>query len=155
MYVSSVQKMIGDLDDVVWLADSGFDHLGSLVGRMQLAARILVSEMALTFKVGNFSEDLPIPMEIRRHLFLAFKEAVHNAVQHSEGTSIKIDVTQKASVIRISIQDDGKGFIRDELEEEGKGLDSLDRRGTHARLAFSVDSQPGVGTTVILKADMT
>ena len=155
MYVSSVQKMIGDLDDVVWLADSGFDHLGSLVGRMQLAARILVSEKELAFKVGDFSEDLPIPMEIRRHLFLAFKEAVHNAVQHSEGTSIKIDVTQEASVIRISIQDDGKGFIRDELEEEGKGLDSLDRRGTHPRLSFIIDSQPGMGTTVILEADMT
>ncbi|MBX2819224.1 MAG: ATP-binding protein, partial [Rhodothermaceae bacterium] len=155
MYVSSVQKMIGDLDDVVWLADSGFDHLGSLVGRMQLAARILVSDTKLVFKADTFSEDLPIPMEIRRHLFLAFKEAVHNAVQHSDAQTIEIEVTQEASVVRVTVKDDGKGFIREELEEEGKGLDSLDRRGAHPRLTFSIDSQPGVGTAVMLEADMT
>jgi|GEM_PF-6233482 len=155
MYVTSVQRMIGDLDDVVWLADSGFDHLGSLVGRMQLAARMLVSEMKLVFRADNYTESLPVSMEIRRHLFLAFKEAVHNAVQHSEAGTLEIEVNQQESAVRITIKDDGKGFVRKELEEDGKGLESLERRGAHPRLSFIIDSQPGIGTTVSLEADMT
>jgi signal transduction histidine kinase len=64
---------------------------------------------------------------IRKNLFLCIKECIHNAVKHSKGSKITIDInTTDLDKICICIQDDGIGF--NPKSNAGNGLLNIGKR---------------------------
>ena len=79
---------------------------------------------------------------LAEHAEAVLKEAISNAVQHSEATRliVAIDV---ADDLRIDVADNGKG-IPDHID--GGGLIDLRRRAEAVRGTLTVRSDPGGGT---------
>ena len=93
-----------------------------------------------------------LPDEHRTCIYRVVQEAVNNASRHSRASQIRIYVqqTQLSQAapprLRVSIQDDGKGF--EPLSESGIGILGMEERIARLGGALSVDSEPGRGTIV-------
>lgn len=88
-------------------------------------------------------------LETRRELYLFCKEVLHNTAKHAGASHLKFQLSPTPGGLRIEISDDGCGFVMDRVLS-GHGLGNLRERAAMMRADLSLDSQPGIGTTVIL-----
>jgi signal transduction histidine kinase len=101
-----------------------------------------------------------LPAEVETALYRITQEALTNVLKHAAAKAVSLvvrrelgGVTHGASGIHLTVEDDGRGFDNDALLQApgaGKGLGLLDIRERAALLngSFTVESQPGSGTTV-------
>ncbi|MGC4153581.1 MAG: ATP-binding protein [Propionicimonas sp.] len=91
------------------------------------------------------------PGKVVRDVTLAAGEALRNSLRHAgEAASRKVRITLSDEVIRVSVQDDGIGFMRDAHSPRlGVQLSIVDRMDDLGGSAL-VDSAPGQGTKVVL-----
>ncbi len=153
-YLGKVQRMMGDLRDVVWLVDPEFDTLGKLLDRIHTTGRMLAGNHIFELISVGVHDDKELPLNLRRHLFLMIKEALHNAVRHAEARTIKVAVKQDGLKLRVTIEDDGIGFDP-KRNFSGKGIRSLYKRAGEGAISLHIDSFKERGTVVVLEADMT
>jgi PAS domain S-box-containing protein len=62
------------------------------------------------------------------HLYRIVQEAVQNAIKHGKPTSVVIDLTKAADIIRLEVSDDGRGLPKDFMSRGGMGLKIMDYR---------------------------
>jgi signal transduction histidine kinase len=74
------------------------------------------------------------------------QEAVRNAARHSGARLVRIYLQREISLIRASIQDDGKGFEPE--QEKGLGIMGMEERVVHLGGHLRVESELGRGTIV-------
>src|SRR5262249_25996690 len=97
--------------------------------------------------------DVPVETDIRREVFLIFKEALNNAVRHSKCTSIEIAFEVSNNRLTLNVTDDGGGF--DPLRARvGHGLASIKRRAQSFDGTLDIVSAPERGTTITLQAPL-
>jgi signal transduction histidine kinase len=140
------------MSDIVWAINPLQDHLNDLVRRMRrLASEVLQArEITFTFNAPSVGLELKLGADIRREVFLMFKETVNNVVRHSGCTHVDIDLKIAGGWLNVSVADDGKGFDP-ELLSEGNGLVSIKRRSRMLGGEVVVTSQPGSGTIVRIR----
>jgi signal transduction histidine kinase len=63
-------------------------------------------------------------------------------------------LTGKDGEIRLSVEDHGVGFDTERARGVGLGLASMSERAHHIRADFEVDSRPGRGTVVRVRATL-
>jgi signal transduction histidine kinase/ligand-binding sensor domain-containing protein len=139
--------MVADLSDIVWAVSPKHDRLDGLVHRMRRFAGDTLggSNIDLNFETARLAGDSAVPLEIRRPLYLVFKEAVNNVARHSGGTTATIHLEQDGPSLRLTVEDNGRGFdIRQQYE--GQGLASIARRMRDIGGSAAWDSEPGRGT---------
>jgi signal transduction histidine kinase len=91
--------------------------------------------------------------DVRRELFLVFKEAVNNVVRHSGCANAEVALQVDGRRITLSVGDDGCGF--DEPGgDHGQGLASMRKRAEKLGGTLLVRSRAGAGTTLILRAPL-
>lgn len=82
-------------------------------------------------------------------LFRVLQEALQNAVKHSGVRHFKVELHGASEEIQLTLSDLGAGFDeRDANNHEGLGLISMRERLQLVNGEFSVNSQPGCGTTI-------
>jgi signal transduction histidine kinase len=52
----------------------------------------------------------PVTADVRHNLFLAFKEALHNVIKHSQATEVRISFVLEPAAVAVNIADNGCGF---------------------------------------------
>lgn len=132
-------------DMALLLRPSMLDDLG-LVPALEWQAREVSKRSGVWVNVQaeDVSEDLP--EEHKTCVYRIVQEALHNCVQHADARHVKVTVQQEAGRLRLSIEDDGKGFRVE--RERGMGLLGMQERVTYLGGALAVDSAPGQGTTL-------
>ena len=150
--VDEIKQMVEDSVDVVrnmalLLRPSMLDDLG-LVPALQWQAREVSKRTGVRVKVAaeGVSEDLP--EDHKTCIYRVVQEALHNCVQHSQASMVRVTVQQEPSRILLAIQDDGKGF--DPQHERGMGLLGMQERVSNLGGTFSVESLPGNGAIVCI-----
>jgi PAS domain S-box-containing protein len=97
--------------------------------------------------------DTPLPEDLETLAFRLVQEALSNAAKHSEATQVMVTVQASDSMLRVEIEDDGKGFdaglARDFLREGRVGLASMRERVELASGTLVVRSSPGRGTSIV------
>ncbi len=88
-----------------------------------------------------------VPPHVGNQIFLVLREAVRNAVSHSdcEHVTVGMDIT-KERVIG-TVEDDGQGFEPDEVRANG-GLRSMEERASLVGGEFRLSSAPGGGAKI-------
>lgn len=94
--------------------------------------------------------------EIESDLFRVAQEAMTNSAKHSGASAIEVTLVTEA-VTTLSVADNGRGFDPDALEEgrPGLGLLTMRERVEFAGGSCAIESQPGVGTRVIVSMPRT
>ncbi len=78
------------------------------------------------------------------------QECLNNIVKHSKATKANVEVFRENSKIILTIKDDGKGFEADKIKP-GLGLKGMAERAKILGGTYSIDSEIGKGTTVLIE----
>jgi signal transduction histidine kinase len=144
------------LDEIVWAVNPRNDSLRSLVEYLSLLARELFenTEVHCRFQIADNLPEVPLPPEVRHHLFLVVKEALTNALKHSRATEILLGAKTEGSRFEIYLQDNGVGFdAAAATRGERNGLKNMRQRIESLGGRFIVESRPGGGTVIRLVVD--
>jgi len=82
-------------------------------------------------------------------VFRAVQELLGNAARHSQATLIKINVDLTDDLVRVSVDDNGKGFDIDTVQGQNLGLKLIRERTEMLGGTFEVDSAMGKGTRIM------
>jgi len=90
-----------------------------------------------------------VPAHVRDELFLILREAVLNAVSHSEARSLSVEIAVGRDRVEALVEDDGRGFESGESDRPaGTGLASMRERAALLGGTFRVASRAGGGTSL-------
>ena len=82
---------------------------------------------------------------IKIHVFRIIQELLSNAVKHASRSKVILDITFDAGNLLLKYKDDGPGFSKDKLKNNGIGLSNLFERVTLLNGRIELDSHPGYG----------
>jgi len=82
-------------------------------------------------------------------VFRAIQELLGNAARHSQATLLKINVDLTDDLVRVSVDDNGKGFDVDTVQGQNLGLKLIRERTEMLGGTFEIDSAMGKGTRVM------
>ena len=82
-------------------------------------------------------------------IFRAVQEALTNCARHSRASSVVVDVSGDSRGVTVAVRDDGVG-INAEEPRSGLGLRGLEERARELNGTLTIDSDPGMGTTLTL-----
>lgn len=146
------RESVASMSDIVWAVNPRRDSLLDLVLRMRrFANEILASrKIEFQFHAPETDEDQKLGADLRRDVFLIFKEALNNAVLHSDCANVEIELQLDRFWLVLKASDDGSGF-EPSASSEGHGLVSMQRRAKALGGELRVLSRPGKGTEILLK----
>jgi Signal transduction histidine kinase len=127
------------------LRPSMLDDLG-LVPALEWQARETARHTGLIVKVQADDPGDGLPEEYRTCVYRVVQEALHNISRHAGASRAQIGLQRDASQLRLSIQDDGRGF--NPKHQRGLGLLGMQERVTHLGGRFDLQSEPGHGTRI-------
>ena len=149
-------RMMEAMDDIVWSINPVNDNMQKIMARMRSFATEVFEpkNIALDLHFDEALKDIHLDMEAKRDLFLLFKEAVNNAAKYSNSTNVAIHMLLKNKILQLKVQDNGCGFDV-EKADSGNGLSNMQKRAEKLKSKYSITSEPGKGTTVILEMPIT
>ncbi len=157
----SVDKM----GDIIWSIDPEHDTLGNLIARMKnLTVELCdISKTEYEIRTQEPDKDFSLIDEVRRSIYLIFKEALTNIIKHAEATYIVITIEYSNGLFQMKIQDNGRGFDCNYNEavdkfrktKIGHGLINIRTRSKAIEAELSIISSLGNGTTITLRKRMT
>jgi signal transduction histidine kinase/streptogramin lyase len=147
------RELVDSMSDIVWAVNPKRDNLLDLTRRMrQFAGEMLVpGGIDFRFDAEGAPGHLTLGADLRRQVFLIFKECIHNIARHSGATQVDIVFALSGGWLRLTIRDNGRGFDPAQLSN-GHGLASMTSRAAGLRGALEVQSFAGAGTTSTLSA---
>jgi signal transduction histidine kinase/ligand-binding sensor domain-containing protein len=151
---ATAQGVVDDLRDTVWLVDAEHDRLPDLAMRMEQFAGQILANFNYEFRRASEIPPLTIGMDMRRHLYLFYKEALHNAVRHGEPGTVSITLSYDSDHFVLRVSDDGIGFDP-ETVKRGRGLHTMKKRAAAVEGEFAIDTAQGRGTTIRLEVEIT
>lgn len=143
-------------------------HLGIALGQTRnLSHRLMpetIKDLGLAKAVEEWIGEIQSGCDLRLYLvvpelprldhsleidiFRYIQEGTHNAIKHSEGTSVTINMSVDTGVLLVSISDDGKGMRPDSKKNTGIGLRTMRTRIERWEGRLIVESD-GSGTTLL------
>ena len=84
---------------------------------------------------------------VANHLIRIARESVQNTVKHAQAEAVEITLTQRGSLVALTIEDDGTGFSKPRVSE-GLGLRLMRHRAAAIGAELTIVSRPGRGTRV-------
>ncbi len=82
------------------------------------------------------------------------QESLANVRKHANATTVSLSLAQEDSLLRVTVEDDGAGFKPGELgraELPRFGLSTMRERAETIGGSFTLDSNPGSGTRVVIE----
>jgi two-component system nitrate/nitrite sensor histidine kinase NarX len=94
-------------------------------------------------------EDPPeLPEKVVMCFYRIAREAINNATVHSGASEITVSLWEEMEQLVLCIQDNGSGFIPDQVTAGHLGLNIMGERAREIGAALQIQSEPGQGTTV-------
>lgn len=143
----SAENTLEAMDDIVWSINPGKDKVQDLVIRMREFAIPLLEAKEIEFTFDTEGDpDNSLSMNLRRNVFLIFKEAIYNILKHADATKVNINLAITKSSFSMCISDNGKGFIADSRSTRN-GLKNINRRAKIINGSLKINSSVN-GTTI-------
>jgi signal transduction histidine kinase len=156
----TARELTRAMDETVWAINPRHDTLDSLAGYLVRFAQDFLGPAGIRCRVDMplTLPNWPLGAELRHNVFLAFKEAIHNAVRHAHAHEVKIALHPHHDGFELVVEDDGRGFgpppptsagrSQPGRPGAGNGLRNMQARLNDLGGAVSIRSDAGSGTTV-------
>jgi two-component system NarL family sensor kinase len=143
--IQGIRRISGDLSPAI------LNDLGLTTALRRLACRY-AGESGLKASVEIGEVDRLLPMERQIILYRIVQEALSNIDEHAEAKSLSVDIRERDGTLFCRVEDDGRGFDPDEVQQEGPciGLATMDERARMLGGSLEIRSEPGHGTRVQL-----
>jgi signal transduction histidine kinase len=144
------------MSEIVWAIDPERDSIVDLEHRMRRFANDVLAarDIAVRFPASATAAGVSADADIRRDVFLIFKEAVNNVVRHAAATAVQIDLHVRRHALDLTVSDNGKG-LDGASPSHGLGLRSMRERAKRLRGRIDITSADGAGTRVSLTVPLT
>jgi two-component system, NarL family, sensor kinase len=145
-----VQGAVGEIRRLVHaLRPPALDELG-LAGALREHARQIESYgVRLEVEAPEAALGLSAAAEVA--VYRIVQEALTNVVKHAGARTVSIVLTERDGRVAATIEDDGRGFDREALGEDGFGLVGMRERVALVGGRLAVESSPGAGTTIAVE----
>jgi signal transduction histidine kinase/ligand-binding sensor domain-containing protein len=157
----TARELTRSMDEIVWAVSPRHDTLEGLATYLEKFAHDWLASAGFRCRL-----DLPLQFpewhltsEVRHNVFLAFKEALHNAVKHSGASEVLIRLEVNEKTFELAVEDNGRGFAVHEKVKDatltqgraasGNGLENMRRRLAGIGGTCGIASVPGAGTKII------
>jgi signal transduction histidine kinase/ligand-binding sensor domain-containing protein len=147
------RNAVQSLDETVWLMNPKKDTLAQLIGYTARYAEQFfeATSIACRLEICRHAPACSVPGNIRRDIFLLVKEALNNVLKHSGAREVWLKIAVRGSVLRIIVQDNGKGFEMNQPHSQRHGLENMRRRADGAGIKLVTRSQTGAGARITLR----
>jgi signal transduction histidine kinase/tetratricopeptide (TPR) repeat protein len=151
----SSRKMLDAMADIVWTINPENDQFEKIILRMRSFAYEVLGAKQIDFEFIADEEvaKLKLLMDVRKNLYLIFKEAINNMVKYSGADKALFSIKGEKNKLHMMIHDNGKGFDTSE-STEGNGLKNMKKRASEIGAQIIILSLPGKGTTVQLNVPL-
>ena len=142
---TTTKETADSIRDIIWFLNPEHDKNDDLLSKMKNTAARMLPGIYYTFNSNNGIHFKNI--QVRRNIFLIFKEILNNIAKHSEARNVAINVEDSSSIFQLKIKDDGKGFDRNNIVH-GNGLKNIERRVREINGKLNIESKLGLGTCI-------
>ena len=151
-----VQRLSGAIDDMIWNIRPESDAIENIFERFTDYAAQTLESHKIDFKINFPAQNtaLVFPMNIRRSMFLIYKEALNNITKHADCQTVTISASLSKSILSIIITDDGKGFDVQKPSNRN-GLKNMRSRMEEIHGKFEIDSIISQGTRLTISFPLT
>jgi len=142
-------ETVSAVRDIVWLLRPEGDHRIGPVEHLRETSSIMLEMLKWKFSANEASWELEFPEESNRHLFLYFREALHNILRHAKAAHVEIRVETHDTHFHLVILDDGVGIAPERLKRPST-FRALRQRAEALNAKFTFTSNEGAGTQLDL-----
>lgn len=135
--------------DIVWLLEQRADSIGDLVQRMQDTANRLLRNVDYTLDFDSCKTATKLSLDAKRHLFLFYKETIHNIFKHSQATRVSLKLWDQADTLVMEVCDNGVGF-ETQSSTRATPVHKLEERARALAGQLDILSIPTKGTSIRL-----
>ena len=132
--IEKIERSAGNLSEnlreIIWTMNTRFDKLDDFIVYVRSYAVEYFDESTISFhfKSPNNVPAVTLNGELRRNVFLCFKEALHNIVKHSGATVASLSFTVGDNLLIAEIKDNGIGIDGNKMNKFGNGLSTMQER---------------------------
>lgn len=117
------------------------------------AVRTFVSKIdERVIKINLHTEGLNEKLDenIENMLYRVIQECVSNVIKHAAANTLDISLTKDEHEVSLTVEDNGKGFVKNDKVAEGIGMKNIRSRVNYLKGSVEWDSRPGKGTVVMI-----
>ena len=155
MIADTSREMVDSMSDIVWAINPQKDHLKDLVQRMRRFAEDMLDaqDIAYRFHFDDRAPDIALGADVRREVYLIFKETVNNLAKHARASEAAVSIAIEKDRLKIEVQDNGRGFDPSAETDGygGNGLPNMKKRAEGLGGKFEIESKENEGTIVRLE----
>jgi PAS domain S-box-containing protein len=130
------------------LHSSHLEYLG-LATAAGVLCRDMHEQQQVEINLTCYGIPRDLPKDISLCLYRVLQEALQNALKHSGVRQFRVELTGDSGGVRLMVSDEGVGFDQRRADRrQGLGLISMRERTRLVLGQFSVESEPGRGTTI-------
>ena len=150
------------------LADTALAETRDLAERLRPAR---LDEMGLVHALHDLAKRAGFPVVIeaapdtvdrdllspaaRVEVYRIVQEALANAARHSGASEARVTIARNARSLTITVADEGVGFDPADPTSVGIGLTGMQERAALFGAHLRIDSEPGIGTRITVRAPMS
>ncbi len=148
--------MIEAMSDIVWSINPRNDSVENMLVKMKQYAAEMLEPKNIHYEFISEEKVLKakLGLDIRRDVYLIYKEAINNASKHSGSTAVMIELRYKPGCFFMKIEDNGVG-MDDQKKMVGNGMANFKIRAARIRGSLEINSERNKGTTVLLEVPVT
>jgi signal transduction histidine kinase len=150
------EKTMEALSDIVWSINTKKDNMDNVLSRMREYIGEVIEPLGIQYEflIDERVHNAHIGMEIRKEVYLIFKEAIHNASKYAACSFIHIEIRKENKSVLLLVKDNGNGFDTGSIVP-GNGIYNMQERAEKIEAYFEITSEIGKGTTIKLLFPIT
>ncbi|MFD2726687.1 tetratricopeptide repeat-containing sensor histidine kinase [Hyunsoonleella rubra] len=101
----------------------------------------------------HLGDDIELSQKAEVNVFRIIQELVTNSLKHAEANTINVQLSHRDNSLQITVEDDGKGFDKDAVGQNGIGLNNVQSRIDYLKADVDFESNDS-GTSYIIEIDL-
>ena len=148
---SATEAIVNNIGNIIWALNPVNNTGENLLAYVREYAYdfLALHSINIIFSFHCSVETIPLAHEIRTHIFMVIKEALHNIVKHAHASSVELNIMMEANKFYCSITDNGEGMA-EHKNIFGNGLRNMKQRITEIGGVLQIKSAPHKGTCLTI-----